>query len=231
MTTPVQEKFLAEAPGRSYDPDGAYGLQCKDLADAYAMFIFGKSWAETLRPGNGKDVFANANPAYFTKVANNPKDAGQLPPRGAIGSIAGSAAVPEGHVFVILSADRNGMKVLQQDGYKQVPAHVAYLPYTGLIGWLIPRLANEGQLGTFTRIVTANPAMVRTSPRVEAGNIAPAYPQGLARGAVLAVKGYVAGQDPYPNDGRSDDAWYVTKSGLYVWANGAGNSLAGLPRL
>lgn len=231
MTTPVQEKFLAEAPGRSYDPDGAYGLQCKDLADAYAMFIFGKSWAETLRPGNGKDVFANANPAYFTKVANNPNDPNHLPPRGAIVSIAGSSAVPEGHVCVVLAADRNGMKVLQQDGYKQVPAHVAYLSYAGLIGWLIPRLANEGALGTFTRIVTADPAIVRTSPRVEAGNIAPAYPKGLARGATLAVKGYVSGQDPFPNDGSTDDAWYVTKSGFYVWANGAGNSLAGLPKL
>lgn len=230
MTTPVQEKFLAEAPGRSYDPDGAYGLQCKDLADAYAMFIFGKSWAETLRPGNGKDVFANANPDYFTKVANNPNDAGQLPPRGAIGSIAGSAAVPEGHVFVVLSADRNGMQVLQQDGYRQVPAHVARLPYDGLIGWLVPRLANEGQLGTFTRIVTAESAMVRTGPGTQ---FAPAagYPNGLAKGAVLAVKGYVAGQDPYPNDGVQDNAWYVTKSGFFVWANAAGNSLAALPKL
>jgi len=231
MTTPVQEKFLAEAPGRSYDPDGAYGLQCKDLADAYAMFIFGKSWAETLRPGNGKDVFANANPDYFLKVRNDPGNPAQLPPRGAIGSIAGSAAVPEGHVFVVLEADRNGMKVLQQDGYRQVPAHVAYLPYDGLIGWLIPRLANDGALGTFTRIVTASLAMVRTSPRVETGNLAPAYPQGIAKGATLAVKGYVTGQDPYPNDGVQDDAWYVTKSGLYVWANAAGNSLSGLPKL
>lgn len=231
MTTPVQEKFLTSAPGQWYNPDRFAGYQCKDLVDAYAMFIFGKPWAETVRPGNGNAVFANANPDYFTKVANNPANANQLPPRGAIFSIAGSKAVPEGHTGVVLEADLNGMKVLQQDGYKQVAAHVAYLPYTGLIGWLIPRLANDGQLGTFTRIVTANPAIIRTSPRVEAGNIAPAYPKGIAHGSTLAVKGYVSGQDPFPNDGSTDDAWYVTKSGYYVWANGAGNSLAGLPRL
>lgn len=230
MTTPVQEKFLTTAPGKWYDPDNFAGYQCKDLADAYAMFIFGKSWVETLRPGNGKDVFANANPDYFTKVANDPKNAGQLPPRGSIVSIAGSAAVPEGHVAVVLESDRNGMKVLQQDGYKQVAAHVAYLSYDGLIGWLIPKLANEGALGTFTRIVTADIAIVRTGPGTQFAKAA-AFPDGIAKGATLAVKGYVSGQDPYPNDGRTDDAWYVTKSGFYVWANGAGNSLAGLPRL
>lgn len=231
MTTPVQEKFLTTAPGKWFNPDNFAGYQCKDVPDAYAMFIFGKPWAETVRPGNGNAVFANANPAYFVKVANDPSNAGQLPPRGAIFSIAGNSAVPEGHTGIVLESDRNGMKVLQQDGYKQVAAHVAYLPYTGLIGWLIPRLANEGALGTFTRIVTANPAILRTSPRVEAGNIAPAFPNGIARGATLAVKGYVSGQDPFPNDGSTDDAWYVTKSDYYVWANGAGNSLAGLPRL
>ena len=230
MTTEVQEKFLTEAPGKWYNPDNYAGYQCKDVPDAYAMFIFGKPWAETVRPGNGNAVFANANPDYFIKVANDPKNAGQLPPRGAIFSIAGTAAVPEGHTGIVLEADRNGMKVLQQDGYRQVAAHVAYLPYTGLIGWLIPRLANAGALGTFTRIVTADPAMVRTGPGVNYA-LASGYPSGLAKGAKLAVKGYVSGQDPYPNDGVQDDAWYVTKSGYYVWANGAGNSLAGLPKL
>lgn len=230
MTTPVIEKFLAEAPGRSYDPDGAYGLQCKDLVDAYAMFVFGKPWAETVRPGNGNAVFSNANDAYFTKVANNPGNAAQLPPRGAILSYAGSSAVPEGHTAVVLSSDQNGVDVLQQDGYRQVPAHRARLSYAGLIGWLIPKLANDGQLGTFTRIVTADPVIVRTGPGTQFPK-APGYPNGIAKGAALAVKGYVSGQDPYPNDGSVDDAWYVTKSGYYVWANGAGNSLAGLPKL
>lgn len=230
MTTAVQEKFLATAAGQYFNPDGAFGFQCKDTVDAYAMFIFGKPWAETVRPGNGKDVFGNANPAYFTKVANNPSDPNHLPPRGAIFSIAGSAQVPEGHTGIVLGADRNGMDVLQQDGYRQVAAHRARLSYHGLIGWLIPRLANDGQLGTFTRIVTASPAIVRTGPGTQFPK-APGYPHGIAKGATLAVKGYVAGQDPYPNDGSVDNAWYVTKSGYYVWANGAGNSLAGLPRL
>lgn len=229
MTNAVIEKFLTEAPGRSYDPDGVYGLQCKDLVDAYAMFVFGKPWAETVRPGNGNRVFANANPAYFSKVANDPRNAAQLPPRGSILSFDYGDGGP-GHTAVTLAADRNGVKVLQQDGNLQTPAHVAYLTYAGLLGWLIPKVANEGQLGTFTRIVTADAAMVRTGPGTQFPK-APSYPNGLAKGAVLAVRGYVAGQDPYPNDGVTDSAWYVTKSGFYVWANAAGNSLAALPRL
>lgn len=229
MTTPVQEKFLTTAPGQWYNPDNYAGYQCKDLVDAYAMFIFGKPWTETVRPGNGNQVFANANPAYFTKVANDPRNASQLPPRGSILSFDyGDGGA--GHTAVTLAADAAGVDVIQQDGIRQVKTERARLGYAGLIGWLIPKLANDGQLGTYTRIVTAASAMVRTGPGTQFPP-PPGYPHGLAKGATLAVKGYVAGQDPYPNDGSVDNAWYVTKSGFYVWANAAGNSLAALPRL
>lgn len=229
MTNAVIEKFLAEAPGKWYNPDNWAGYQCKDLIDAYAMFVFGKPWTETVRPGNGNQVFANANPEYFTKVANDPRNAAQLPPRGSILSFDyGDGGA--GHTALTLAADRAGVDVLQQDGVRQVKTERARLSYAGLIGWLIPKVANDGQLGTYTRIVTADAAMVRTGPGTQFAK-APGYPNGLAKGAVLAVRGYVAGQDPYPNDGSNDNAWYVTKSGFFVWANAAGNSLAALPRL
>lgn len=142
MTTTAQETFIATAPGQSFNPDNAYGLQCKDLPDAYCIALFG-NWVDTIRPGNGADVFHNANPAYFEKVANNPADSNQLPPRGSILSYAGSSAVPEGHTAITLTADTGGVDVLQQDGYRQVPAHTARLGYENLIGWLIPRLAAD----------------------------------------------------------------------------------------
>lgn len=229
MTTAVQERFLTTAPGQWFNPDNFAGYQCKDTVDAYAMYIFGKPWNETVRPGNGNQVFANASDAYFTKVRNDPKNAGQLPPRGAILSYDyGDGGA--GHTAIVLAADRNGVQVIQQDGIRQVATHVAHLNYNGLIGWLVPKLADGGALGTYTRVVTANPAIIRTGPGTNYPK-APGYPHGIAKGAVLAVKGYVSGQDPYPNDGSVDDAWYVTKSEYYVWANGAGNSLSGLPRL
>lgn len=78
-----------------------------------------------------------------------------------------------------------------------------------------------------TRKVTTNGANVRTAPFADAPK-APGFPDGLALGAVLAVVGYVKGQDV---TGKGDNAWYKTKSGYFVWANAAGNSLAGLKYL
>lgn len=229
MTTQVQEKFLTTAQGQGFDPDRMFNKQCKDLVDAFCMFIFGRPWQETVRPGNGNQVFANANPDYFTKVRNDPNNAGQLPPRGSILSYDYGDGGP-GHTALTLAADRNGVDVLQQDGNRNINTERARLGYAGLIGWLIPKLANEGATGTFTRVVTVPVATVRTGPGTNYPP-APAFPNGLAKGAVLAVTGYVSGQDPFPKDGKQDNAWYVTKSGFYVWANVAGNSLAGLKQL
>jgi hypothetical protein len=79
--------------------------------------------------------------------------------------------------------------------------------------------------------VTAPVARVRTSPAVRSNNIAPGYPDGIAQGATIAAVGYVAGEDPFPNDNSTDNAWIKTKSGYYIWANNVGNSLAGLKKL
>jgi hypothetical protein len=127
------------------NPDNAFGYQCKDVADDYAITIFG-SWVDTVRPGNGKDVFNNANPTYFTKVLNDWKNPNQIPPRGALINWGASRAVPEGHVAVVESATNSTVTVIQQDGYLQYPARrvtLGYVPPNGaaVIGWLIPKLA------------------------------------------------------------------------------------------
>lgn len=142
MTTKAQEAFLKSAPGKWFNPDGAHGYQCKDLPDSYCLALFG-DWVNTIRPGNGKDVFDNANPVFFTKVRNDPRNAAQVPPRGSILSFAGTAAVPEGHTAITLAPGANAVSVLQMDGYRQVAAHVASLSYAGLIGWLVPKLKAE----------------------------------------------------------------------------------------
>lgn len=81
--------------------------------------------------------------------------------------------------------------------------------------------------GTSTRTVTNKVAMVRTAP-YDSAPTAPGYPEGIAKGATIAVVGYVKGEDPYKT---GDNAWYKTKSGYYVWANAAGNNIAGLKYL
>lgn len=95
-------------------------------------------------------------------------------------------------------------------------------------GRVNPKRYISGHKGSMaTRTVTNEVAWARTAPRADAAP-APEYPEGIAQGAELAVIGYVAGQDPY---GTGDDAWYKTPRGYYVWANAAGNSLAGLTKL
>lgn len=78
--------------------------------------------------------------------------------------------------------------------------------------------------------VTATVAHVRTKPDATSPK-AKAYPEGLKKGAKVAVLGYVAGKDPYPNDKTLDNAWVKTVSGYYIWANAVGNSLKGLKKL
>lgn len=75
------------------------------------------------------------------------------------------------------------------------------------------------------RIVTNPVAYVRTAPRSNAPVFA-TYPKGTA----IAVKGFVVGENPYGAT-PPDNAWYVTKSGYYVWANAAQNTIAGLRQL
>lgn len=73
------------------------------------------------------------------------------------------------------------------------------------------------------RTITNASAFARVAPYSNA-----AVAVEVAAPGPLAVKGYVSGQDPY---GTGDNAWYVTKSGYYVWANAASNDISGLPYL
>lgn len=143
-TKAAQDQWFEGAVGRPMNPDNAYGLQCKDVADDYCVTLWG-NWIHTIRPGNGKDVINNANPSFFTKILNNPRDPNLIPQRGDIIVYSASRAVPEGHVAVVEQADIYGCTVIQQDGYLQIPAHRARLPYVlpngaVCIGWIRPKL-------------------------------------------------------------------------------------------
>lgn len=238
----IQLQWIGTANGLAMDPDKAYKLQCVDVVDHYGETIFGVSWQACVGGVIGaKDLLAVMPRTYWDVVYNDPKNAAQLPQAGDVLVWAGNTGNPYGHTGVAVKVYSGGADTIQQNsnGLANQAAHTSFLPWTGagtgaLLGWARPKqdkVRGGSSSGTKLRSVTANVAVVRTSPRVEAGNIAPAYPAGIARGAQVAVVGYVSGQDPYPNDGVQDDAWFKTKSGYFIWANGLGNDLSGLPKL
>lgn len=237
----IQDVWFGTAAGLALDPDKAYGLQCVDVVDHYAETIFGIRWQDCVGGVNGaKDLPYTVPAEYWTWYANDPENPGQLPAKGDVLVWGGSASNAYGHTAVAETVQADGAWVIQQNsnGLANQAAHRAFMRWyqdgTGMLtGWLRP---NPGRvLGTGSEIklltVTAESVKVRTSPEVRPDNLAPEYPHGIAQGAQLAVIGYVQGQDPYPNDGVQDDAWVVTKSGYYAWANAVGNDLTGLPKL
>lgn len=141
------EQFLTTSAGKFFNPDRFAGFQCKDVIDAFCLWLFG-DWINTVRPGNAAAVFDQANPKYFTKTRNDPRNPNQVPKRGDIVNWGPSKAVPEGHVAIVVSADAKGMMVLEQDGYAQTAAKIIWRGYTlpngaTVVGWLTPKVPND----------------------------------------------------------------------------------------
>lgn len=142
-----------------------------------------------------------------------------------------SGAYPNGgagHVAQAIRKNSNGTGVF----FSQNPgaANQQILSLDGIVGYLVPKgikFADDPQPKIFYRKVTQNVAFVRRSPNSHAA-VSPRFPTGISKGSTLAVKGYVAGNDPY---GTGDNAWYVTIGNEYVWANAAENNIKGLPKL
>lgn len=242
----VQKNWFGTAVGLRMDPDKHYDLQCVDVADHYAEAIFpGVRWQDSIGGVAGaKDMLRTANPNYFEIIYNASGNPYQLPEPGDILVWGGNPYNQWGHTAVQESvAKLNGATVIQQNsnGLANQAAHKMFMGWYGagtgmLTGWLRPRAdkmpkdpapAAKSKLLT----VTANVAVVRTEPKISPATVAKKYPNGIAKGAKIAAVGFVAGQDPYPLDGKTDNAWVKTVSGYYIWANAVGNNLAGLRKL
>lgn len=209
-------QWIANAPGRRIDVDGAYGLQCKDVIDDYCLWLF-NDWQNTIRPANAKEAFANSNGDFFEKILNNMSDPNLLPQRGDIiiwGAMVGN---PYGHIAVVLGADLNGVDVIEQDGFAQTPARTIRRPWIisggPVIGWLRPR--PEHIIG-YVAPQTISPTdrkmeeegYAREEPNTQSGVF-----QELAEGDVVAMKGYVTNGESI----AGDMVWYVTaRSSKYM---------------
>lgn len=237
MTTiAIQETWLAGAVGRATDPDGVAGFQCVDTFHDYGMFIFGQGWQTTSGWGNAKDLFWGPSDYYWHKTINDVNDPNLIPQRGDVVVYGGTPAWgtnPYGHIAVVVDADANGMTVIQQDGFLQVPMYVGRLKYEEpnagtVIGWLTPNFDDDA------------PAAPAPAP---AGNLRTTGAYGVRRreepsvnGAErdvfgpdleLTIGGYVRTNDP------EHEVWFKgALTGGWMWAGGfTSDSLDGLTDL
>jgi hypothetical protein len=229
MTTTLQEQWFKTAVGRAINPDNAYGLQCVDVADDYANAIFpGVGWAQSIGGVGGAREFTGRNNKYVRWIANVPGNLTNIPVRGDIIIFGGTAINPYGHVAVVLSANAHTATVIQEDGYLQVPAHVATLPYDGpgtgpCTGWMRPLVSEPakaknvrttGPVGSQER---SQPSTVATSKRLRV----------FGPGLDLTMKGYYNGERV-----GGSNLWYVGISGNYFHSSGFTTVTAnGLPNL
>lgn len=231
--TPGQlDAHLKSLKGKANYWPGIRGMQCMVIFASVNQLLGGPAYSA---PG-AKDLWDN--PALYAGYTQISRDA--VPRFGDIAIHDETWGDGWGHITVVVeNLDANSFR-----GFGQNPgvAATTTLGKNGLRGYLRPKALAEPAkpvpappkptpppAALVNRTVTQNVAWVRVAPNAGAA-LAPGLPDGLARGAVVSVKGYVSGQDPF-DDGVTDDAWYVTRSGYYLWANAAGNSLAGLRKL
>lgn len=108
-------QWLNNAVGTVYDGDGMYGPQCKDFADAYALWL-----DHPLKPSNAADIWDVEQDSFWVKI---PYEAGEQPQPGDLAVWAPWENNPYGHVSVVfeshngyfISVDQN---VNNQDGNK-----------------------------------------------------------------------------------------------------------------
>lgn len=214
--TVEREVSVLELDGdKTYIADNHGHHNCKDVIDDYCLWLF-NDWVNTIRPANAKEAFANSNEEYFEKIVNNPNDPNLIPQRGDIiiwGAMSGN---PYGHIAVVAGADANGVDVIEQDGFLQIPARLYRRPYVlaggAVIGWLRPR--PEKIIGYTPEPISGTAR--KTSSAVNArddSNMSSNIFQEIDPNQVVDMKGYVT-------DGESvngDTVWYVTaRSGKYM---------------
>lgn len=140
------DQFVNKYNGKKKDFDGAYGAQCVDLIKLYTAEVYGTpNW--TTGNGCATGIFTSFPAAlrpHFDKVANNPQDPNQMPPRGAIIVIAGTKGNPCGHTGVVLSANRSTFSMIEQNAPPGTPIEIENRNYVNVIGWLAPKGVQSG---------------------------------------------------------------------------------------
>lgn len=130
-------KWYRSILNKPINTDGVFGNQCVDVPKDYSQRVLypTKTWAEVGLYGDGKDIYRNAKPAYFTKIpASQKKRVG----RGDIICWGATKTNKYGHTAVVISlkvTNRTSFTVVEQNGFN--PSGVAYKAkrnYNNMVG-------------------------------------------------------------------------------------------------
>ena len=132
------DEFVKTYLDKKVDYDGRYGAQCVDLFRQYC-----------------KDVLNIPQPSgvtgareLYTEYEKKPVEVKHFErlPYPENKPIAGDIVIfdkmqgnPYGHVAIVIAADTNYIKVLEQDGYAQTGTKFAYWKYNHVLGFLRKR--------------------------------------------------------------------------------------------
>lgn len=120
--------------GKSLDYDGVYGAQCVDFTKYYYSFL----GVSPVR-GNGCDYATNALPSGWTRIKYY---SGFVPQPGDI-AVWTYTTSKYGHVAIVVSADANTMRVVEQNGSTHITRSHSYnYSYGTLYGFIRPDFAD-----------------------------------------------------------------------------------------
>lgn len=226
MLTDFQRSWMDNAPGTAVDPNAIAGFQCVDVPKDYVQHIVADTTWQMVWPGagNAKDMLSTSSDAFVHRILNDPADPDQVPEPGDIivwGGTGDGGANPFGHIAVVTNADANGVDVIQQDGFLQVPMFRARLGYsnpgTGTVsGWLRPFFdpapappppLGPTPLGPRERLAGASSVNQRSEPRLGAPIV-----RVIPPGSRETWEGFVRG-DRVDAGGQSSPLWFADGQG------------------
>ena len=224
MLTEFQLAWMANAPGQAVNRDFVGGFQCVDVPKNYVQHIFANTTWQEVWPGagNAKDMLFTFSPDFLIQLLNDPGDPSQIPLPGDIVVWAGTGEGglnPFGHIAVCVDADVNGVDVIQQDGFLQVPMFKGRLGYTNpgtgpVSGWLRPFFDPSppppvASLGPTERIAGASDVNQRSEARLGARLV-----RVIPAGSRETWTGYVRGEEVDLGGGVASPLWFADSLGF-----------------
>ena len=136
MSVSINEFFEQYTIGRGVDFDGQFQFQCFDLANEYIYKRTDKQPIMNL--SSAKDIWYQPDGIFpfsvsYEKIANSPDN---YPDKGDIIVWDAWDSNPYGHVALVLQANTNYVKVLQQDGFTPTIGITEMTwDYNNVLGW------------------------------------------------------------------------------------------------